>query len=200
VQADAILNMRLAKLTKLEQGELKARLAELADLIKELRALLKSEERQLEVMLEELNDVVVKYGDERRTVILKEAKDDEEEGRRRGDGGRGRRGLRQPRGLREAHVDGLYRAPSLERKGARRDGEARGRLHRAALRRAHARLDPVLHPRRPLPLPPGAGLPESGRASRGQSAYSLLTGADRADRIVAMLPVDDLRWTACSSS
>jgi len=35
-------------------------------------------------------------------------------------------------------------------------------------------------------------LPESGRASRGQSAYSLLGGADRKDPIVAMVPVDDL--------
>jgi DNA gyrase subunit A len=41
-------------------------------------------------------------------------------------------------------------------------------------------------------------IPESARASRGQSVYSLLGGADRSDRIVAMLPVDDLeeadRW------
>jgi DNA gyrase subunit A len=35
-------------------------------------------------------------------------------------------------------------------------------------------------------------VPESGRASRGQSVYALLEGADRKDRIVAMIPVDDL--------
>ena len=35
-------------------------------------------------------------------------------------------------------------------------------------------------------------LPESGRASRGQSVYSIIPGGDRADPIVAMLPVDDL--------
>jgi DNA gyrase subunit A len=35
-------------------------------------------------------------------------------------------------------------------------------------------------------------IPESGRASRGQSVYSLLAGADRKDPIVAMLPVGDL--------
>jgi DNA gyrase subunit A len=39
---------------------------------------------------------------------------------------------------------------------------------------------------------PVLDLPESGRASRGQSIYSLLGGADRKDPIVAMLPVDDL--------
>src|SRR5688500_6579758 len=54
VQADAILNMRLGKLTRREQGQLKARVAERDALIEELRAILKSEERQREEMLEEL--------------------------------------------------------------------------------------------------------------------------------------------------
>jgi DNA gyrase subunit A len=35
-------------------------------------------------------------------------------------------------------------------------------------------------------------VPESARASRGQSVYALLEGADRSDRIVSMIPVDDL--------
>ena len=35
-------------------------------------------------------------------------------------------------------------------------------------------------------------LPESGRASRGQSVYSIIPGGDRSDPVVAMLPVDDL--------
>jgi DNA gyrase subunit A len=39
---------------------------------------------------------------------------------------------------------------------------------------------------------PVLDLPESGRASRGQSVYSLLPGAERKDPIVAMLPVEDL--------
>ena len=193
VQADAILNMRLAKLTKLEQGGLKARLAELADLIKELRALLKSEERQLEVMLEELNEIVVKYGDARRTVILKEANDDEEENvavemadedvvvtvshegfikrmsmnlyRRRLSSGKALAGM-------EKHQDDY-----IERLFAAR---TRGWIL-VFTRGGHCHFLPV------------RDLPESGRATRGQSVYSLLSGADRADRIVAMLPVDDLQ-------
>jgi DNA gyrase subunit A len=35
-------------------------------------------------------------------------------------------------------------------------------------------------------------VPESARASRGQSVYALLDGADRGDRIVSMIPVGDL--------
>jgi DNA gyrase subunit A len=70
IQADAILNMRLAKLTALERSQLESRLNELEIRITELREVLGSEERQLELMLEELTDVVTKHGDERRTVIL----------------------------------------------------------------------------------------------------------------------------------
>jgi DNA gyrase subunit A len=40
---------------------------------------------------------------------------------------------------------------------------------------------------------PVLDVPESGRASRGQSVYALLGAADRRDRIVAMIPVDDLQ-------
>ncbi|NIU33740.1 MAG: DNA gyrase subunit A, partial [Gemmatimonadetes bacterium] len=39
---------------------------------------------------------------------------------------------------------------------------------------------------------PVLDVPESARASRGQSVYALLEGADRKDRIVSMIPVDDL--------
>jgi DNA gyrase subunit A len=35
-------------------------------------------------------------------------------------------------------------------------------------------------------------VPEGARASRGQSVYALIDGADRKDRIVSMIPVDDL--------
>src|SRR5690606_32342268 len=55
IQAGAILDMRLARLTALERTQLQARLRELEAMIAELRALLASEERQLEVMLDELD-------------------------------------------------------------------------------------------------------------------------------------------------
>ena len=49
VQAAAILDMRLARLTALEQDQLKKRLKELKAVIKELKGILKSESRKLEI-------------------------------------------------------------------------------------------------------------------------------------------------------
>ena len=69
-QANAILDMRLAKLTSLETKELQDRLKELQKLIKELEKLLGSEKLQLKLLLKELDDAVEKFGDERRTQIL----------------------------------------------------------------------------------------------------------------------------------
>jgi DNA gyrase subunit A len=69
-QADAILDMRLAKLTSLETKELQERLKELQKLIKELEKILGSEKLQLKVLLSELDQAVEKFGDARRTQIL----------------------------------------------------------------------------------------------------------------------------------
>ena len=74
VQADSILRMRLSRLTALEGDQLRAREASLRAAIRELRALLADEALQLEVMLRELDEVVERYADARRTVIL-EGKD-----------------------------------------------------------------------------------------------------------------------------
>ena len=68
-QAEAILNMRLAKLTGLEIEKLEEELAEVRALIKELRALLESKDKRMKLLKEELNDVMKKYGDERRSEI-----------------------------------------------------------------------------------------------------------------------------------
>jgi DNA gyrase subunit A len=68
-QAEAILNMRLAKLTGLEIEKLEEELKEVQGEIKELRSLLASKERRMKVLKDELADVAKKYGDERRTEI-----------------------------------------------------------------------------------------------------------------------------------
>lgn len=69
-QAEAILNMRLAKLTGLEIEKLEEELQEVRGIISELKALLESKDKRMKVLKDELGDVMKKYGDERRTEIL----------------------------------------------------------------------------------------------------------------------------------
>ena len=69
-QSDAILNMRLAKLTGLEIEQLEAELAEVRATIADLRDILENESRRFEIIKEELTEVADKYGDERRTEVL----------------------------------------------------------------------------------------------------------------------------------
>jgi DNA gyrase subunit A len=69
LQAEAILNMRLAKLTGLEIEKLEAELKEVRGQIKELKELLASKQKRMKLMKEELSDIAKKYGDERRSEI-----------------------------------------------------------------------------------------------------------------------------------
>ena len=69
-QADAILNMRLAKLTGLEIEKLEAELAEVRALIKDLKSILASKPKRMGILKEEMEEVAKKYGDERRTEIV----------------------------------------------------------------------------------------------------------------------------------
>ncbi len=190
IQADAILNMRLARLTSLEHGQLKDRLKVLGARIKELKALLKSEAAQLDVMLEELDEIVEKYGDPRRTVILDgegEVKIEVEDRiadedvvitvthggfvkrvpmhlhRRRVSSGKALAGMDK---YEEDYLEQIFVAKTQGWLLSFTEG-------------GHVHFLPVLD------------VPEGSRASRGQSVYGL-TEADRSDPIVAMLPVDDL--------
>ncbi|MEM1219831.1 MAG: DNA gyrase subunit A, partial [Bacteroidota bacterium] len=69
VQARAILDMRLQKLTGLERDKVRGEFDELQIEIGRLREILASEEKQKELIEEELLEIKEKYGDERRTEI-----------------------------------------------------------------------------------------------------------------------------------
>jgi DNA gyrase subunit A len=69
-QAEAILNMRLAKLTGLEIEKLEEELKEVRGMIKELKELLGSKPKRMKLMKSELNEIAKKYGDDRRTEIV----------------------------------------------------------------------------------------------------------------------------------
>ena len=69
-QAEAILNMRLAKLTGLERDKLEEELREVRTFIAELRSILESREKRMEIMKGELLAVRETFGDDRRTEIV----------------------------------------------------------------------------------------------------------------------------------
>ncbi|HET7352265.1 MAG TPA: DNA gyrase subunit A, partial [Marmoricola sp.] len=70
LQANAILDMQLRRLAALERQKIMDRLAELEEIIAELKAILASEERQRQIISDELSEIVRKYGVPRRTQII----------------------------------------------------------------------------------------------------------------------------------
>ncbi|WP_067840367.1 DNA gyrase subunit A [Amphibacillus sediminis] len=68
-QAQAILDMRLQRLTGLEREKIEEEYRELISLIRELKEILANEERVLEIIREELEDIKTRYNDQRRTEI-----------------------------------------------------------------------------------------------------------------------------------
>jgi DNA gyrase subunit A len=70
LQAQAILDMQLQRLTGLERQKILDELAELLKTIERLRAILASEQLLMQIIVDELKEVRAKYGDDRRTEIL----------------------------------------------------------------------------------------------------------------------------------
>src|SRR3954451_13655497 len=68
-QAQAILDLRLARLTQLEAGKIRQEHADLVERIAELREILGDEQRVLDLIKEELGEIRAGYGDDRRTEI-----------------------------------------------------------------------------------------------------------------------------------
>jgi len=74
-QAQAILDMRLHRLTGLEQDKIISEFEELLKIIAELLFILSSADRLMEIIVEELNEIKDQYGDERRTEIISSKED-----------------------------------------------------------------------------------------------------------------------------
>lgn len=71
IQATAILEMKLQRLASLERKKIEDDLKAVQALIAELQTILKSEKKMLSIIKGELVDIKEKYGDERRTKIVK---------------------------------------------------------------------------------------------------------------------------------
>jgi len=70
-QADAILDMKLQRLAGLERKKIEDELKTIQKLITELEALLQSEKKMREVIKNELSEIADKYGDDRRTKVVR---------------------------------------------------------------------------------------------------------------------------------
>ena len=75
IQAQAIVEMTLGRLSGMERDKIEARLNELYEMIKEYKAILADENRIKQIIKEELLEAKKKFGDERKTEIV-EAEDD----------------------------------------------------------------------------------------------------------------------------
>ena len=69
IQAEAILEMRLRRLTGLEKSKIEEELMNILELIEELKAILNSDEKVLNIIKKELLEIKEKYSDDRRTQI-----------------------------------------------------------------------------------------------------------------------------------
>ena len=75
VQVKAILDMRLQRLTGLEREKIVSEHDELVKLIKQLKGILADPQKVLDIIVEELEDIKKRYGDERRTEIVASTED-----------------------------------------------------------------------------------------------------------------------------
>lgn len=72
IQAKAILDMRLQRLTGLERKKIEDEYRETIKLIEKLRFILANKAKRMQIISEELLELKEKYGDERRTIVIKD--------------------------------------------------------------------------------------------------------------------------------
>ena len=70
-QANAILEMRLQKLSGLERKKIEDELKAIQALIKELKSILENPKKVIQIIKDELGDIKERYGDERQTKVIK---------------------------------------------------------------------------------------------------------------------------------
>ena len=76
IQANSILDMRLQKLTSLETEKIKVEHESLLKFVEEMKAILASQEKINQIIIDELNELIEKYGDERKSEISNISLDD----------------------------------------------------------------------------------------------------------------------------
>ena len=178
LQAQAILDMRLARLAALERKKIEDEYLAVIQLIAELEDILANPARVLEIIKDELAELKRKYAGERRTRVADDASREMTDEDLIADEDVVVT-ISRPR-LRQAPAGRHVPPPAPRRQGHHRPRDPRGGRGRAPPRRQHPRLGAVLHEPRPgLQLegppdprrqPPGQGHPDhqpAGRPGRG---------------------------------
>lgn len=75
IQAKAILEMRLQRLTGLEREKIQEEYREIIQTIEKLKAILASKDLQMKIISDELNEITAKFGDARRTEVVHDAQE-----------------------------------------------------------------------------------------------------------------------------
>ncbi|EMS33883.1 DNA gyrase subunit A [Mariniradius saccharolyticus AK6] len=75
IQARAILDLRLQRLTGMEREKIQEEYKEIMALIEELKSILESEEKRMQIIKDELTEIKERYNDPRRTTIEHNAED-----------------------------------------------------------------------------------------------------------------------------
>jgi DNA gyrase subunit A len=185
VQADAILEMRLARLVGLERARIEAEYAELVARIAWLEATLASEARLMAVVREELAKIGEKYGDARRTRISNEGIDADpyalvEE---------------EDQVLTFSHRGYIKRTPVDEYRAQRRGGMGKTGMSTREedfvrdlfIANTHGQLLVFTNQGR-MYLLPVVEVPEATAAARGKPLVNLLTLAD-GETVASVVPV-----------
>ena len=188
IQAQAILDMQLQRLTGLERQKILDELAELQSTIERLRAILGSDELLMKLVVDEMKAVRDRFGDDRRTTIIDESgefriedliADEDMAITVTGIG------LHQA----DAHLDVPDAAP--RRQGPHRHADARRGLRQPPLHRLDARLHhDFLGPR---PRSTGCKvheIPDVGPGGKGKAIVNLVT-MEEGERIAALMAVKD---------
>ena len=166
IQAQAILDLKLQRLTGLEREKILEERRAVLSQIEGYKAILGSDEKVRGIIRDELKEIQETYGDDRRTVIVPETTT------------LGVEDLIAPEemvitisnsGYAKRNPLDLYRAQRRGGKG-KIGMETRERLRPPPLHGVHARLYPLLHGYRPGPLAQGPPASRSGPGGQGKSA------------------------------
>ena len=188
IQAQAVLDMRLHRLTALERDKITAELKELRASIEEFEAILASDKKLSALIVDELVDIKDTYADERRTEIVAEAIDFTAEDLI----------AEEDMVVTCSHIGYVKRTPLSLYRQQRRGGKGRlGAITKEGDFVAHL-FTASTHSYIMVFTEQGKAywlkvyqVPQAGPASRGKAIANLLERLDREEKVAAILPVSE---------